>query len=170
MTHLHEQKLLDCIRYFCYRCRRLSKARLTKMVYLADWESAVSSGATITGIDWYFNHYGPYVEDVVKAALDDSHFIEAEPTVNMHGSPMVNLKWKNWWKLYRTPRCLSPQEVQILDDVVSLSRRLRWAPFIDHVYSTYPVAVTNQYERLDLVKCAREFKEWEELYPILFPS
>ena len=43
----------------------LSKARLTKLVYLSDWESSVSRGKSITDLEWYFNHYGPYIDEIV---------------------------------------------------------------------------------------------------------
>ncbi|MEZ5576726.1 MAG: DUF4065 domain-containing protein [Candidatus Competibacteraceae bacterium] len=40
----------------------LSKARLTKMIYLADWFSSLADGKKLTDIEWLFNHYGPYVK------------------------------------------------------------------------------------------------------------
>lgn len=63
-----------------YICRNypnaddLSKGRLTKMIYLADWKSALDRGQQITPIKWKFHHFGPYVDSVHHAALDDPAF------------------------------------------------------------------------------------------------
>jgi len=70
-------KLRDIVAYFCsnyvYK-DELSKVRLTKMVYLVDWRSAITDGKQLTRIQWHFNHYGPYVEDVVASIKYDSAF------------------------------------------------------------------------------------------------
>ena len=44
----------------------LSKPRLVKIVYLIDWKTAVETGDQCTNVEWYYNHYGPYVEDVIN--------------------------------------------------------------------------------------------------------
>ena len=69
--------LRDVVAYLCshYPHREeLSKARLTKMVYLADWKSALQRGSQLTEIKWQFNHYGPYVDDVVNSVRNDPEF------------------------------------------------------------------------------------------------
>ncbi len=48
--------LKDIIAYYCDRYphkEELSKARLTKMVYLADWKSAIVHGKQISDIKWF---------------------------------------------------------------------------------------------------------------------
>lgn len=37
--------------------QRFSNARLTTVVYLADWKSALDPGQQITNIQWGFHHY-----------------------------------------------------------------------------------------------------------------
>ncbi|MER2009033.1 MAG: type II toxin-antitoxin system antitoxin SocA domain-containing protein, partial [Psychrobacillus sp.] len=49
----------------------LSKTRITKMVYLADWYYSIKYRKQITEIEWYFDHYGPYVSDVFDEADKD---------------------------------------------------------------------------------------------------
>ena len=52
--------LENVIAYFCLHYphkRELSKARLTKLVYLADWFSALIFRRQITNINWIFNHF-----------------------------------------------------------------------------------------------------------------
>ena len=60
----------------------LSKARLTKLVYLSDWFSSLLDDKQMTDIKWVFNHYGPYVDEVSElAAVDDDFSITPEKTV-----------------------------------------------------------------------------------------
>ena len=46
----------------------LSNARVTKMVYLADWRNCLQSKGQVSDIEWYFDNFGPFVWDVKKAA------------------------------------------------------------------------------------------------------
>jgi hypothetical protein len=47
------------------KVEELSKPRLVKLIYLIDWKHAIDNGTQATNIQWYFNHYGPYVDDVI---------------------------------------------------------------------------------------------------------
>lgn len=49
----------------------LTKTRITKLVYLIDWEYTKKYGKQMTEISWYFDHYGPYVSDVLDEADED---------------------------------------------------------------------------------------------------
>ena len=62
----------------------LSNARVTKMVYLADWRSAITRGEQLTDLEWEFSHYGPYVSDVKQVAETDPAF-EVVPTKTSYG-------------------------------------------------------------------------------------
>jgi len=69
-------KLSTVLRFLCEKYplkNELSNARLTKMVYLADWRSALMYGNQITDIEWYFDNFGPYVHDVVNTARTDDY-------------------------------------------------------------------------------------------------
>ena len=50
----------------------LLNARVTKMVYLADWRNCVRSKGQVSDIKWYFDNFGPFVWDVKKAAEEFS--------------------------------------------------------------------------------------------------
>ena len=56
-------KLIDVIYYIIKNYKKikdLSKSRLTKIVYLADWHQSIHQGKQITKIKWYFDHFGPF--------------------------------------------------------------------------------------------------------------
>ncbi|ENO3966438.1 SocA family protein [Vibrio vulnificus] len=148
-------KIQKIIAYFCVKYPHkgeLSKARLTKLVYLADWFSALIDDRQLTDIDWLFNHYGPYVDDVVEVASRSPDFsIVSEQT--MYGSDKYLISFNGYFDEDSLPY----RERQILDFVIDKTKNLYFNDFIDYVYSTYPVESRNRYSRLDLVSLAREY-------------
>jgi hypothetical protein len=148
--------LRDVVVYLCKHYphpQELSKARLTKMVYLADWRSALSEDHQITNITWEFNHYGPYVRDVEQVARQDPD-LTLTTTVSYYGAPKDLIAVR---PDVREPR-LSEEEREILDYVISNTKTLYWSDFINLVYSTYPVRESAKYSHLNLVKLAGEYK------------
>ncbi len=146
----------DVLSYFCQNVSPksvLSKARLTKMVYLADWKSCIDHGHQVTDTTWHFNHFGPYVPDVVDAIRDDPAF-EITVTENMFGSEkeVVSVKDGATWPT------LTREDLAVLDHVIDTTRHKNWREFINLVYSTYPVLVTDRYADMDLVTLAEHYK------------
>lgn len=140
------------LRYLCQQYphkAELSKARLTKMVYLADWEYARQWRRQITDITWQFDHFGPYVSDVVQAAESDV-YLRLEQTTNMYGSPKTLIQYVGPPMLPQMPADVK----QILDDVIAETAPLTFRPFIQHVYGTYPIRTADRYTALDLVHAA----------------
>lgn len=132
----------------------LSNARVTKLVYLADWHQAITSGRQITPIRWYFDNYGPFVWDVKKAAEDNPFLFRIEDTQNYFGTPktLLSLEPGDY-----TPE-VGDDERKSLDHVIEATKKLTWDAFIKLVYSTYPVASSERYSFLDLVTKAQEYK------------
>ncbi|ARP53647.1 hypothetical protein ALFP_1760 [Alcaligenes faecalis] len=147
-------KLQSIIRYICQNYPykgELSKARLTKMVYLADWRSAQLQSRPITSIQWVFNHYGPYVEDVIEAASTDP-FLRVIQTTNHYGTPKVLVQVSD----DAPPAALSDYDQQVLDEVIDETSPMAFKAFIDHVYSTYPIRTADRYDFLNLPALAHE--------------
>jgi len=132
----------------------LSKARLTKMVYLADWKSALDRGCQMTDIEWRFHHFGPYVEDVYKAALTNPNF-EVVSELNAFGKP----KDRIGLVAAANPAELSEEDRRILDHVIAETQRLSWDAFIKLVYSTYPVLTGVRGAKLDLLESAEAYRD-----------
>ncbi len=158
MASLH-----DVMVYLAHRYPRpsdLSNARLTKMIYLADWRSAIHNGRQITTIEWPFMHYGPYVHDVIEEARQSADF-KIESSETMYGSP------KQVVRLARPDldASLEPWEREALDHVLSTTSDLSWQRFIELVYSTYPVVSQDRYSTLDLVELAGDYQELMQAIP-----
>lgn len=150
------ERLRDVLLYFCKHYphpHELSKARLTKMVYLADWRSALTNREQITPIEWEFNHFGPYVRDVENVARHDPDLV-VTPTTSLYGAPKDLIAAR--------PGAAEPviddDTKEILDFVIEQTKKLYWNDFIALVYSTYPVRESPRYAHLDLVKMANEVR------------
>ncbi|MEN9656209.1 MAG: hypothetical protein RL311_1160, partial [Bacteroidota bacterium] len=74
----------------------LSKARVVKMLYLSDWKSCIEYGQQITSIQWYFNHYGPYFEDIItNIRFDKQSRFEIKWEENTFGQPKEIIRLKD---------------------------------------------------------------------------
>lgn len=151
------QKLEDALAYVCEKYPHkpeLSKARVTKMIYLADWKSCLQYGSQISSIDWKFNHYGPYVDDATDVARSSTllHLVETE---NMYGRAKTLIS-RSDAPFDPEQSSLTPQDVWCLDTVIEETKRLYWSDFISLVYGTYPVKTQPRLSILDLPKLADE--------------
>lgn len=143
-----------------YVCRNyphkseLSKTRLTKLVYLGDWELAKRQGRQITGIRWYFHNYGPYVDDVFNAVESDGRF-KIKSTKNHYGETKLEISVAEG---VDTQSGLKREERDALDHVISQTSRMYWDDFIKHVYATEPITASERYSHLNLVELAHRNK------------
>ncbi len=137
----------------------LSNARLTKMVYLADWRQAISEGRQITSIQWYFDNFGPFVRDVETVAAFRDDLFATDLGSNMYGQPKKSFTMKN--PGYKP--ALSGSEQAAIDHIIEVTKRLYWKEFIKLVYSTHPIASSERYSTLDLVEKAREYGERDKI-------
>jgi hypothetical protein len=155
-------KLADVLLYICqnYPHRdELSKARITKMVYLADWKAAIETRQQITPIQWRFDHYGPWVDDVVQTARSDSRF-KVRKGLTFFGND------KDVISLVPGASSINPEltadEVKILDFMIQATEKLTWNDFIKLIYSTYPIMSEPRYSSLDLVTLANDYQIQQE--------
>ncbi|WP_180215445.1 Panacea domain-containing protein [Neorhizobium sp. AL 9.2.2] len=132
----------------------LSNARLTKMVYLADWRHVLETGKQITNIDWYFDNYGPYVNDISTTAASNSNIFAVENTLNMYGQNKKKFALRR--ADYVPP--ISGSERDALDHIIDVTQKLYWNDFIKLVYSTHPIASSERYSHLNLPEKAREYQ------------
>jgi len=136
----------------------MSNARLTKMVYLADWKNSLEYGDQITNIKWYFDNYGPFVNDVQNAARANPDIFVIDLGSNMYGQPKKTFKLrKNNISIE-----LSEKEKQSALSVIEETKNLFWKDFIKLVYSTHPVASSDRYSFLDIPAKAEEYKRIKE--------
>ncbi len=140
--------LNDLIKYFCSmypHSQELSKARLTKMIYLADWENFKLSNNQLSDIKWYFDNFGPYVTDVVDTAYNDPD-VRLVSTRTIYGTEKTLIEYKG-----ATPTLDESVKI-ILDQVIESTKTLSWKNFIEYVYATPPIKESTRYNYLDFSK------------------
>lgn len=147
--------LRDVVAYICqqypYRTE-LSKARLTKLVYLSDWRMCIEAGRQVTPIRWYFNHFGPYVDDVEQLARNDCAFA-IEKTTNFYGGLKEIIRLVS-----EVHPNMTSQERAAVDFSIEKTQDLSWDAFIKLIYSTYPIVTESRFDYLDLPVLADQYK------------
>jgi len=148
------EKIRDIVLYIFKnypKPEELSKPRFVKMIYLADWKSCLLYGEQITSIEWFYNHYGPYVNEIVDSLRGDSDFeIISKGDSRETVRPAKGAKYSQE---------LSRKSKEVLDFVVLKTSPLEWDEFYQLVYSTYPIVIGQKYSKLDLVSLSKEYKE-----------
>ncbi|MER9681770.1 Panacea domain-containing protein [Mesorhizobium sp. M0184] len=155
MAQLHDVMAYLLQNYPANMAHELSNARLTKMVYLADWHQALTHGRQMTDIQWYFDNFGPFVRDVEQRAADMDELFVVDLGSNMYGQAKKTFSVRD--RSY-TPR-LTDDERKSCDHIIEVTRKLYWAPFIKLVYSTHPIASSERHTFLDLILKAAEYRQ-----------
>lgn len=135
----------------------LSASRLTKLVYLSDWKSALESDCQLTSTKWYFDHFGPYV-DTLKKLSEKEVGIESYETFNAYGSKKTCFRLNNS-QVNNEVEALTSSDIRIIKFVIKKTHSKSYNDFIKLVYSTYPVANSEKYDTLDLTLFASQYKE-----------
>lgn len=126
----------------------LTKTRITKLVYLIDWEYTKKYGEQLTEISWYFDHYGPYVSDVLDEA-DEDETVSIQSTFSNFGTIKYIVKPK-YGKENIHYEGLTESEIDVINKVFEDTKLLSWNQFINYVYETPPIKRSEKYHYLNL--------------------
>lgn len=151
-------ELRDIVRYICAaypHSSDLSNARLTKIVYLADWRAALAGLGQISNIRWIFNNYGPWVPDVYEAAKNDP-LLEVNAQQNYYGSDKRLIRKRPDAQI-NIDTLLDTTSRAVLDSVFADTQDMYFGQFIDYVYDTPPVKGSHRKGTLDLAEFAKNY-------------
>ncbi|MBZ7930933.1 Panacea domain-containing protein [Campylobacter molothri] len=147
--------IIDVAGYFIKNSKTvLSKGRLNKLIYLVDWKNCLDNNEQLTAIQWKFNHYGPYVDEIQDTIENDS---KKRITITNKTNYFRSVKYE---LSIKKDDFISPtkQQKKVLDLILQITDNLNWSDFINLVYSTYPIKVSIRGEIMDLVKLSIEYK------------
>ena len=120
--------------------KELTRDRLVKLTYLADWRSAITYKKQITSVQWYINNYGPYIEDMYKILADEKFDINQEiqrrKTEKYNCDRKINL---------------------VVNFIIDKTQDLDSNTFSNLVFSTFPLATSPKYCYIDLVAKANQY-------------
>lgn len=142
-------ELRDILSYICHHYRDtqdLSEDALAKMVYLADWKSALDRNLRLTNYRWHFGETGPVVEGVDFKAPTQSP--------KERGGILSIFRFHDA-KTYPT---LNDDDRRILNIVINTANTKGWTGITRLVYSTYPFVTQARHAHLDLLKLAKEYR------------
>lgn len=144
--------LQNIIYYFLQESWELPNARITKLVYLLDWEYSLKYGQQLTDIDWFFDYYWPFVRDIENVVLKNTDLFNVKTYTNFlwNSSKFFSVKWKQYIDLEQNT-------IELMKGIMQKTKNLSFNEFIKYVYSTYPIYKTRQFDKLELVKLAKEF-------------
>jgi hypothetical protein len=136
----------------------LSNARLTKLIYLSDWYSAIQNEKQLSNIKWYFDNYGPFVWDVLKEVQKNKELFKIENTTNFFGNDKKLIKLVD--NNYKPD--LTEEEKNIIKKIIKFTKNKNWNNFINLIYSTFPILTSEKYSYLNLIDKAKKFKKLKD--------
>jgi hypothetical protein len=150
-------KLKNIIEYIISnypQSNELSKPRLVKLIYLIDWKHSIDNGVQFTDIKWYFNHYGPYVEDVIDLMKSESETFEVISYENPYSGGRTDK-----FKLKKSVNpIINEKALNAAKFIIANTFHMNWSQFISLVYSSYPIKNSEKYTYLDLESFSEKFK------------
>lgn len=136
----------------------LSNARLTKMIYLADWKNVLKNKEQISNIKWIFNHYGPFVNDVLEEAYNNPDIFNVTSEPNMYGHIKQVINCCN--NIDIDLNKIFPIDIKNnLDVIIDKTKSKTWNQFIQYVYSTYPVLTSEKGTELNLIEIEKKYRD-----------
>lgn len=150
--------LTDIIAYIVINYPRkndLSKAKLTKIIYLLDWKSALVTNQQITELEWTYDYFGPYnsnIKSIIESRTDLFWVHECSFDFSQT-MKIVHMKNEEY-----SPS-LSENVTQVLDNMISIACEMTWNQLNQLVDSTFPIMTSERFSKLDLVAKASEYKK-----------
>jgi Protein of unknown function (DUF4065) len=150
----------DVLSYICTKHPNplaLTINHINKIIYLADWKSAIVRGRQVTGLTWRIDDSGPHAPQI-NTVLEQESAFELITSGGAFRIPTERLQLRSGigWKT------LDAKDKEILDFVLKTASSKYFGDFVRLVYSTFPVLNSpDSDEHLDLVALAAQYKEQE---------
>ena len=155
-NQVHIQKTRDTIQgMLALLGRKVGRTELVKLIYLSDSRFYESTGRTITGITYMWDHYGPNAVGHATANEADQMVNQGSVRVEIRPSMYSGYAYDYWvenpsevWRSVESS--LDPGECQILMDVANQFGRLSLQVLISQSKRSKPFAQAEQYQLLEL--------------------
>lgn len=149
--------LLNFVKYIFIKYPKkedLFVSRLTKIIYLIDWKSAIDDSCLLTNSEWHLDNYGPYIEHFFDAITKDKD-LDIKISNNLDEDKKLSIVMKNIeWQDH-----LEDRQKKIIDFVINVTKDKNYSDLSKLVFSTYPIIVGNNNFYLDLIKLAHDYNE-----------
>ena len=133
----------------------LSTSRLTNMLYLTDWKSALDYNRQLSDINWVHSPEGPNQEGLLDFMWSDEKTFGVGEFADSSGK-------RNRYLYLRSDVTdeyhFSVDEQKVVQHVIDTTKSRNIYDLLKLVHSTYPMMKSNLGERLDLIHFALEYK------------
>ena len=131
----------------------LSRSRLTKMVYLADWRCAITRGRPMTEAVWNYSQYGPFAIEAETLLRHDPNFVTTIVFSAASGE-VDSIALRNSVEYLS----LTFEDQAVLNFVIEATAPMPGNDFTRLVYSTFPLITQEKYQNLDLMTAANRYQ------------
>ena len=126
-----------------------AKTKLVKLLYLVDVENYRRSRRTLSGLHWYFYHYGPYAFEIDDALDELSLDIPQESVKTGSGHNAIVFRPDRSMRS-RLGDFVDTPELRLVDRVIQKWGEMELNPLLNHVYFyTEPMTDAERGELLD---------------------
>ena len=126
-----------------------AKTKLVKLLYLVDVENYRRSRRTLSGLHWYFYHYGPYAFEIDDALDELSLDVPQESIKTGSGHNAIVFRPDRSMRS-RLGEFVGTPELRLVDRVIQKWAETELNPLLNHVYFyTEPMADAERGEPLD---------------------
>ena len=125
------------------------------MIYLADWDACIETGEQLTDLNWFYDHYGPYLHDIFDTAISDPRF----ETYRYGAADMISVKSGG------SDVNLPDEVLKFVEPVKKSAQSIPFRNFLKRVYSTYPIRTQSKYSKLDLPALAKAYRREKSIVP-----
>ena len=126
------------------------KTKLVKLLYLIDVENYLRRGATISGLEWRFYHYGPYAFEIDAALKELDLDIPQESVTTETGHRAIVFRSNYGLHARLGEYVSSTSELRLVDRVIRDWGKVELYPLLNHVYFfTEPMKHAKRGEILD---------------------
>jgi len=116
--------------------KMLEKIYFSKVIYLIEWKYILLNNKPLLDIEFENNNSGPTFDNYLK-------YFEDIPNINSFTENFSHI----------------PEVHDIIFYLFEKTERLEYTSFVNLVFSTYPFITSNKYDILNLVQCAKNYKE-----------
>lgn len=144
-----DPKILDLVSYLCLNSfeKTLTEEKLTKLLFLLDWEYCQKYCKKIANLTWRLEKYGPQLEEPSLLPPSDSG-IEVINGETLYGESKRIFHFSE----NRTPRKnLTAEELEVVNSVLEKTKNLHWDGIQKLVFSSLPIRSANYYGKLDIL-------------------
>lgn len=151
-------KVVDYIAKRYKGSRYLPFSVLSYILFLADWEYAITHDRTISDACWFLSPEGPSVKGLFDTLVKSEIPVHK---ISHFGQPKYFVVARPW--LFLSGSDLPRDQREIIDRILGYTQRSEVTEIIKRVVTSYPLLTSTIGQDLDLITLSAEFKRNKDM-------